>query len=49
MPCFDGLNGDAPLEVIVGRGRVLSFKLEDIDGFVIGPIRIVSKRYYYLK
>jgi hypothetical protein len=43
-PWFDGLNGDAPLEFGVGKGKVLSFMLEEIDGFVMGPLRIVSKK-----
>jgi hypothetical protein len=47
-PWFDGLNGDAPLEFGVGKGKVLSFMLEEIEGFVMGPLRIVSKeRIYY--
>jgi len=42
-PWFSALNGDAPLEFGVGKGKVLSFLFEEIEGLATEPLRIVSK------
>ena len=39
-PLFDGLKGVAPIGV--GIGRVLSSRLDEIEGFVIGPLSSAS-------
>ena len=31
----------------MGKGKVLSFMLEEIEGLVMGPLRIVSKEIIY--